>query len=64
MIILYEVKWMIIERSSTWQEGFIERLEARKEWDSWTLYKTSYDIVSENLITDLKDFNVQNIYRR
>lgn len=51
---LVEVKSMIIERSSSWQEGLMERLEQREEWDSWALYRTSYDIVKDNLITDFK----------
>ncbi|WP_342536366.1 SNF2-related protein [Sporosarcina sp. FSL K6-3508] len=45
---------MLIERSSAWQEAFIERLENREQWDSWTLYKMSYDISKNNLITDFK----------
>lgn len=43
---------MIIEKSSTWKEGFIERLENREPWDSWTLYKMSYETVKAGLITD------------
>ncbi|WP_194841492.1 DEAD/DEAH box helicase [Sporosarcina obsidiansis] len=43
---------MLIEKSSDWKEGFIERLENRQSWDSWTLYKMSYDIAKQNLITD------------
>ena len=30
---------MIIEKSSEWKEGFIERLENREAWDNWTLYQ-------------------------
>src|SRR4051812_48196662 len=43
---------MIIEKSSEWREGFIERLENREAWDNWTLYKMNYDVVKSNLITD------------
>lgn len=43
---------MQIERHSGWEEGFVERLENREPWDSWTLYKMSYDIAKSNLITD------------
>ena len=49
---LHEVMFMIIERSSEWKEGFIERLENREPWDNWTLYKMSYEVVKTNLITD------------
>ncbi|MET0787298.1 MAG: SNF2-related protein [Paenisporosarcina sp.] len=41
---------MIIERSSEWKEGFIERLENRETWDNWTLYQMNYDVVKTNLI--------------
>lgn len=43
---------MIIERSSKWKEGLINRLENREAWDNWTLYKMSYDVVKSNLITE------------
>lgn len=43
---------MLIERSSTWKEGFIERLENRAAWDNWTLYKMSYEVAKSTLITD------------
>ncbi|MFY0519983.1 DEAD/DEAH box helicase [Lysinibacillus sp. UGB7] len=43
---------MIIERSSEWEEGFINRLDNLEKWDSWTLYKMSYDIVKMNLIPE------------
>ena len=43
---------MIIERSSTWKEGFIERLENREAWDNWTLYTMSYEVMKTNLIAD------------
>ena len=43
---------MIIEKSSEWKEGFIERLEEREPWDNWTLYNMSYEVVKTNLITD------------
>ena len=49
---LTEVVCMIIERSSEWKEGFIERLENRETWDNWTLYNMSYDVVKTNLITE------------
>ena len=49
---LFEVMLMIIERSSDWQEGFIERLENREQWDNWTLYNMSYEVVKNSLITD------------
>lgn len=45
---------MIIEKSSAWKEGLVERLENREPWDSWTLYKMSYETVKMNLITDFK----------
>ncbi|WP_082731977.1 DEAD/DEAH box helicase [Sporosarcina sp. HYO08] len=43
---------MIIERSSGWKDGLVERLENREAWDSWTLYKMHYEAVKANLITD------------
>ncbi|NYF24390.1 SNF2 family DNA or RNA helicase [Sporosarcina sp. JAI121] len=43
---------MILERSTAWKEGFIERLENRETWDNWKLYKMSYEITKTNLITD------------
>lgn len=43
---------MIIERSSEWKEGFIDRLENREPWDNWTLYNMSYEVMKANLITD------------
>ncbi len=43
---------MIVERSSEWEEGFISRLDNLEKWDSWTLYKMSYDIVKMNLIPE------------
>ena len=43
---------MIIERSSAWKEGFIERLENREAWDNWTLYQMSYEVAKTNLITE------------
>lgn len=46
--------FMIIERSSEWKEGFIERLENREAWDNWTLYTMSYEIEKKNLITDFR----------
>lgn len=45
---------MIIEKSSTWKEGFIERLENRAPWDNWTLYNMSYETVKKNLITEFQ----------
>ncbi|MCZ2259925.1 DEAD/DEAH box helicase [Sporosarcina sp. G11-34] len=45
---------MIIERSSAWKEGLIERLESREPWDNWTLYNMSYEVVKTNLITDFR----------
>lgn len=47
-----EVMGLRMERSSAWQEGFLKRLENKEEWDSWTFYQTSYDIMKENLVTD------------
>ena len=44
--------FMIIEKSSEWKEGFIERLENREAWDNWTLYNMSYEVVKNSLITD------------
>ncbi|MEX3748024.1 MULTISPECIES: DEAD/DEAH box helicase [Lysinibacillus] len=43
---------MKIERSSEWEEGFINKLDHLEKWDSWTLYKMNYDIVKMKLITD------------
>ncbi|MFJ8460984.1 DEAD/DEAH box helicase [Lysinibacillus xylanilyticus] len=43
---------MKIERSSEWEEGFINKLGHLEKWDSWTLYKMNYDIVKMKLITD------------
>ncbi|WP_019414802.1 DEAD/DEAH box helicase [Paenisporosarcina sp. TG20] len=43
---------MIIERSSEWKEGFIERLDKLETWDNWSLYNMSYDVVKTNLITE------------
>ncbi|MFC9541364.1 DEAD/DEAH box helicase [Lysinibacillus sp. NPDC056959] len=43
---------MKIERSSEWEEGFINKLNHLEKWDSWTLYKMNYDIVKMKLITD------------
>lgn len=51
---LCEVLLVIIEQSSAWKEGFIERLENRAPWDSWTLYKMGYETVKTNLIPDFK----------
>ena len=45
---------MIIERSSAWKEGLIERLENREPWDNWALYKMSYETVKMNLIPDFQ----------
>lgn len=45
---------MIIEKSSDWKDGFVERLENRERWDNWGLYNMSYDITKENLISDFK----------
>lgn len=42
---------MIIERSSEWQNTFLNRLGSVDQWDSWTLYKMNYEIVKANLIT-------------
>lgn len=43
---------MIIERSPEWEDGFLERVEGKNEWDNWTLYKMSYEILKSNLITE------------
>ncbi|ARD49658.1 ATP-dependent helicase [Sporosarcina sp. P33] len=43
---------MLIERSSSWKEGFIERLENREPFDSWNLYNMCYTITKNNLITN------------
>ncbi|MFJ8088277.1 DEAD/DEAH box helicase [Lysinibacillus sp. NPDC095746] len=43
---------MKIERSSEWEEGFINKLNEHGKWDSWTLYKMNYDIVKMKLIPD------------
>lgn len=51
---LDEVILVIIERSSAWKEGFIERLANREPWDNWTLYNMSYETVKANLITEFQ----------
>ncbi|AVK98705.1 DEAD/DEAH box helicase [Lysinibacillus sphaericus] len=43
---------MIVERSSDWQEGFLNRLNNAEKWHSWTLYKMNYEIVKMNLIPE------------
>lgn len=53
-MICCEVFFMLIEKSSSWKEGFIKRLENEEPWDNWNLYNMSYDIVKTNLITDFK----------
>src|SRR5690606_19464052 len=45
---------MQIEWSSDWKEGFAERLENRKAWDNWTLYKMCYDVEKSRLITEFQ----------
>ena len=49
---LVEVIGMLIERSSSWKEGFIQRLENHEPWNNSVLYNMSYDITKNNLITD------------
>ena len=49
---LVEVIGMLIERSSSWKEGFIKRLENHEPWDSSALYNMSYAITKNNLITN------------
>lgn len=41
---------MRIEKSSEWHEGFFERLENRKAWDNWTLYKMCYEAEKARII--------------
>ncbi|REB05545.1 ATP-dependent helicase [Sporosarcina sp. BI001-red] len=43
---------MRVERSSEWKEGFIERLENRKEFDNWTLYQMCYDMERAKVIPE------------
>ncbi|WP_332645384.1 DEAD/DEAH box helicase [Lysinibacillus sp. 54212] len=43
---------MIIERSSEWKEGFIQRLEENVPWDNWTLYNMTYEVEKMNLIPE------------
>ena len=43
---------LIIERSSNWREDFIERVNNDGPWDSWTLYKMSYEVEKMNLIPE------------
>lgn len=47
---LHEVIVLKMERSDDWKEGFVQRLENQQQWDSWTLYKMSYDIAKANII--------------
>jgi len=49
---MHEVIFMIIERSTEWKEGLVNRLENIEPWDNWTLYKMCYEIVNDNLITE------------
>lgn len=49
---LYEGMHMQIQRSSEWKEGFVDRLENRQPWDSWTLYKMCYEVEKAKLIED------------
>lgn len=51
---------MIIERSSDWEEGFINRLNHLEQWQSWTLYKMSYDTVKMKLIPDFTGLQATN----
>ena len=51
---------MIIDKSSKWREGFIERLENREAWDNWKLFKMSYEIAKKNLITDFRGLQSPN----
>lgn len=43
---------MIFERSSNWREDFNERFEQDGPWDSWTLYRMSYEMEKMNLIPE------------
>ena len=43
---------MRIERSTQWKEGFLERLDNRKDWDNWTLYQMCYDMERAKLIPE------------
>ncbi|MFY3793263.1 DEAD/DEAH box helicase [Ureibacillus sp. MALMAid1270] len=43
---------MIIERSSNWREDFNKRIDENGPWDSWSLYKMSYEIEKMNLIPE------------
>ncbi|PIC76849.1 ATP-dependent helicase [Sporosarcina sp. P19] len=43
---------MLIERSSSWKEGFIQRLENHEPWNNSVLYNLSYTIAKNNLITN------------
>ncbi|BDH61940.1 putative ATP-dependent helicase YqhH [Lysinibacillus sp. PLM2] len=43
---------MIIERLSNWREDFNKRFEEDGPWDSWTLYKMTYEIEKMNLIPE------------
>lgn len=45
---------MQVEKSTVWQEGFLERVDDQHGWDSWTMYKRSYDLAKLHVIEDFK----------
>ena len=58
---------MIIEKSSTWKDNFLERLENDGPWDRFTLYQMNAEVQKSKLITEfsglqapkfLKDLNI------
>lgn len=45
---------MQVEKSTVWQEGFLEKVDDQHGWDSWTMYKRSYDLAKLHVIEDFK----------
>lgn len=52
---------MIIERSSEWEEGFMQRLEESIPWDNWKLYNMTYEVEKMNLIPDFSGLQCPKI---
>lgn len=45
---------MEVEKSTHWQEQFLERLKGSADWDSWTLFKMNYEMTESALIQEFK----------